>query len=63
MKLSNVVLKLEKSCQVIFVAHRTDELGARLAHGRGLHRAEADVTDEAAVVEEDVLAEVTVEDF
>ena len=62
-KLSNVVLKLEKSCQVILVAHPTNELGARLSDGRRLHRAETNMADEAAVVEEDVLAEVTVEDF
>jgi hypothetical protein len=62
-KFSNVVLKLEESCQVILVAHRTNKFGARLAGGRRLHGAETDVADKASVVEEDVLAEVTVEDF
>ena len=62
-QLPDMVLELEERGQVVLLAHRARKLGARFRDGALLHRTEADVTDEAAIVQEDVLAEVTVEDL
>ncbi len=63
MMLSDVKLKVEECGQIFSLANRTNKFCASLSKLLLLHRAKADVTDEASVVEEDVLAEVTVQHF
>ena len=64
MQLPDVILELQEGGQVALLAHPTNELGPRLSGQRRLlHRPEANVADEAAVVEEAALAEVAVQDL
>jgi hypothetical protein len=61
--LSYVKLKIKESRQIFSFTDRTNKFGARLSKLLLLHRPETDVTNEASVVKEDVLAEVTVQNF
>ena len=54
--LSNVKLKIEESREIFSLANRTNKFGPSLSDLLLLDRSEADVTDKASVVEEDVLA-------
>lgn len=61
MKPPDVILELKERGQVVLLAHGARKFGARFSGERRLlHWAEADVTNEAAVVEKYVLAQVAI---